>query len=1025
MADKFNVDPGVRQAPNLSPGLGGIGGNPGNVGSGISDFLGGIGGLLSGISQRQSQANVTAINARVNADNILPDTVDRLPPGNTDASTVPVAQAAPKAPVEGGSVYEAPTTGTPDANGGLPVDAQSGMTSLGNKYEAYKQGKMEATNFWGMVSTQYRDMVSKNPAYTKEIADAYKKAYGFDPQHKYLEEWQKAQDKKESELKDEEKRWRDDKEKGAKLGITADVLNKADSDPSVRQKVKTEILTREAGQATTKAQMEALSLKKAQGEDTQNEEFKVASKAIYTEVNNAFTDVTDNMNVNGGISMTSINKKKREALSDGVISPQEMAELKGMMDQFSVSTKERAWRSMGEYIGKFPTDKLRELEKVLDDRIAFYQGHVLSGNTGILEHNEKVQKAAQAGDAYAVMQQSPTMRGMGAARIIGGDSAVNMMITQQNPTALKNEAAGIRLKPMYEGVVTGQPLSGVLREHTRDISDKDKAVAAQAALDGSTKALIDPKTTPEVAGNVAKSLFGKDNKDFIETFAPNSRTKAFGTVVNPSMTAKIEELGKSNPEVVRQYKDWAKTSFMSTMKTHMDTLNGQFSNGMGNSTRQAENALVIGFDGTQFTVSVNPEKAKIGNSGRLVSLADPRNTAATPIGMNYAIEAVREMNRAINIMTPVLSLGEKDADIKKLLDPVLGSMGLNGVARSDLEYVAQAYNQWKLSEEQINDKVGTESKLPDRPANVAENPRTGLGTVKTNVADMNSDASDTANLEAFTSTRERPVLGASPPSEWGKPMEPIQGTVEAPVTSQATPVAKGGSTPASKAPSATTAPSSAPVVTRARSNPQNLRVQTETEANNNPMIAGYIMPTDGSFTPSDVVSTPTVPQSNIPSRGGVADSNYSDLMTYMRKTKGAESKGDVNAKNERSSATGLYQFTTETWKDMIRKYPNLGLTANGRNDPAQQEKAMAAFTRENEAGLKASGIPINDGSRYLAHFAGIGGAKAVWKADPNRSVQETLNEMKAGHGNAVIKANTFLKGKSNAWLINWANRKMK
>jgi hypothetical protein len=40
---------------------------------------------------------------------------------------------------------------------------------------------------------------------------------------------------------------------------------------------------------------------------------------------------------------------------------------------------------------------------------------------------------------------------------------------------------------------------------------------------------------------------------------------------------------------------------------------------------------------------------------------------------------------------------------------------------------------------------------------------------------------------------------------------------------------------------------------------------------------------------------------------------------------GVESHGDPNAKNKRSSATGLGQFLDETWLDMIRAHrPDLG-----------------------------------------------------------------------------------------------------
>jgi hypothetical protein len=49
---------------------------------------------------------------------------------------------------------------------------------------------------------------------------------------------------------------------------------------------------------------------------------------------------------------------------------------------------------------------------------------------------------------------------------------------------------------------------------------------------------------------------------------------------------------------------------------------------------------------------------------------------------------------------------------------------------------------------------------------------------------------------------------------------------------------------------------------------------------------------------------------------------------------GVESDGDPNAKNKRSSATGLGQFLDETWLDMIRAHrPDLAKGAQPRRNP--------------------------------------------------------------------------------------------
>jgi hypothetical protein len=93
-----------------------------------------------------------------------------------------------------------------------------------------------------------------------------------------------------------------------------------------------------------------------------------------------------------------------------------------------------------------------------------------------------------------------------------------------------------------------------------------------------------------------------------------------------------------------------------------------------------------------------------------------------------------------------------------------------------------------------------------------------------------------------------------------------------------------------------------------------------------------------------------------------------------------ESGGDPNAKNKRSSATGLGQFLDETWLEMIRAHrPDL---AEGRNqaeilelrrDAKIAREITARFTERNAEMLRKRGLPVTPGTLYLAHFAGGAG----------------------------------------------------
>lgn len=107
---------------------------------------------------------------------------------------------------------------------------------------------------------------------------------------------------------------------------------------------------------------------------------------------------------------------------------------------------------------------------------------------------------------------------------------------------------------------------------------------------------------------------------------------------------------------------------------------------------------------------------------------------------------------------------------------------------------------------------------------------------------------------------------------------------------------------------------------------------------------------------------------------------------YLRAIRGAESGGNDAAKASGSSALGRYQVTNGTWKDMMKSHPELGLTADGRTDPAQQEKFIRVFTADNADFLRKNNVPITGQNLYLAHFLGRQGAVDFYKGlqeDPN------------------------------------------
>lgn len=138
--------------------------------------------------------------------------------------------------------------------------------------------------------------------------------------------------------------------------------------------------------------------------------------------------------------------------------------------------------------------------------------------------------------------------------------------------------------------------------------------------------------------------------------------------------------------------------------------------------------------------------------------------------------------------------------------------------------------------------------------------------------------------------------------------------------------------------------------------------------------------------------------------------------SYYDSVRHAESTGNPNAKNKRSSATGLFQFTDATWANLMTSYPQLGLTKDGRLDPEQQERAMRVFTEDNAKRLTQNGIEIDGGSLYAAHFLGAGGAVKAYRASDDTPMSDLVSSK-------VLKANPFLKKMDVSGFKSWAGSK--
>ncbi len=149
----------------------------------------------------------------------------------------------------------------------------------------------------------------------------------------------------------------------------------------------------------------------------------------------------------------------------------------------------------------------------------------------------------------------------------------------------------------------------------------------------------------------------------------------------------------------------------------------------------------------------------------------------------------------------------------------------------------------------------------------------------------------------------------------------------------------------------------------------------------------------------------------------------------------SSSDGNPNARNKRSSATGLGQFLDETWLDLIRAHrPDLARGHSKeeilelRRDAKLAREITKRFTEQNAETLRKRGFPVTPGALYLAHFSGGAGAVAILTALDDAdaaSVMASADATGSTKREKIVKANSFLERFTVVDLRSWADRKMR
>lgn len=136
-----------------------------------------------------------------------------------------------------------------------------------------------------------------------------------------------------------------------------------------------------------------------------------------------------------------------------------------------------------------------------------------------------------------------------------------------------------------------------------------------------------------------------------------------------------------------------------------------------------------------------------------------------------------------------------------------------------------------------------------------------------------------------------------------------------------------------------------------------------------------------------------------------------------------ESSGNPNARAGTSSATGLHQFTDDTWLNTVKqggfdwaKNKTDAQLLALRTNPEYSTQAEAHLRSQNTARLQRENLPVNNANVYAMHHFAPDQALRFARAAGNVPAERMFSQ-------ATIDANPYLKGKTKDEILsNWDRR---
>lgn len=534
----------------------------------------------------------------------------------------------------------------------------AGVARLGQNIsglqDAYDQGKLSESYYNARLLAIVKEAKNQYPGFKDEIDTIIQKTTGINPANALVRSLRSDMDAAEraraaGASKDETYL---NAHLPYMLPSTRAKIIAGDRSPETVAKAKWEASGSQARQFTIEQANRELELEVKAGKYDEGKTLKTAQLTVTEYVNNTFMHSADAAGGAQGIL------EKIKAHGDKPYTPEEQDQIKAQFQNLSTQTGLGVDNLLAQpQYAQLPENEKKAIREGALSRVATLRDALLNKDTGALTRDANFAEAIQNSDVRRILESNEWYRKVQAVQKIagpaGGEIVKGTFMTQEGMSARVkaiNELNKMDLT-LGEGSLKGQVKR--MKEGANSVPELKDPAGHKAAIDQSVFGLTHA-ATPEVAANHAKVMFGPDNIGFLSEYSPNSQQRVFRALTSPAVDLKMAEIGRDNPEVYKNYRDWVVSyGFQSQVKRSIDEVNQIH-------TDPSTYALITQDPATgKFAVAPRP-----GMERTVRDLAaqghDPLATARS---------AISDINENIGIISPILKRegGDPTQEIAKVL----------------------------------------------------------------------------------------------------------------------------------------------------------------------------------------------------------------------------------------------------------------------------------------------------------------------------------------------------------------------